>query len=307
VQLTGGSAYDSITLHSALIQGGVNMIGKDGGNGAVVDGTSQVGGNFTALNTNYFQLQTGGKIDGNLLIQDQRGTASENFEFGKGAQIGGNVSIYGGPGSTSVNAYADVGRNFFLSGGDGYNTTNVSLVAKGFSYVGGGSKDDIWLYKSTFTGGVTINGVGGDNRVIFDVGGTETTIGDMTVGKTFKVVGGKGNDIVRLYSETHKLTAGGAVTALLGNGENNFSWNGQMNGSALKVITGTGVDMVNIFGLTGLGATFNASLGSGDDQLFLSSALKKVIADGQGGTLDSVQLNGIAATIAKLRRFELQN
>lgn len=303
VQLKGGAGYDLLYMSDTKVGGSIVLIGGKGGNQAYLDTNVVTGGGATFLDTPSIQLNAGVEIGKHLLIT-QKSNATEFYILAKGSKVNGTVSIFAGPGSTTLNAYGEVGGKFFVNMGAGPAVGNFSLIAKSLEYVGSSYNDTVSLFNSNITDNVRIALGGGSNTVAFDLGALPTLAGDFHVGKSLSIYGGKSNDIIRLDSTSHVLSVGGNTIFSLGGGDNLFAWNGTSAGNSFHFATASGRDSLYLFGFSAPNAVLNAKLGSGNDRVLMSAGFKKVILDGQSG-VDEILGGSLFPDSKVVRGFEV--
>jgi hypothetical protein len=115
-----------------------------------------------------------------------------------------------------------------------------------------------------------------DRSTQFDLGdGDDTQVLDGgTVSKPLRIVGGRGNDLIRIVDAV--LSAG--LTADTGDGDDTFVFDDSLVGRDLRVITGGGSDRIEIDRAAGAARTsrvagrLSVNAGAADDQIHIGTA-----------------------------------
>lgn len=301
----GGKGTESLSISGLEIGGGLVFPAGKGGASIVIDGNVSIGSNVGLIGTEWVTINPGAQIGGNLLIT-QKEVVTESFILGSGAKIDGNVVIYAGPSSTSINAYAEVGGRFFVNAGQGVNVFNVSLIAKSLQYVGGSSVDSVTCLGSEIKGEVSFILAGGENQIFFNVG-PAWLFGDFVVGKNLTVGGGNDNDIVRLETVSgspYKVSVGGKSVFSLSGGDNGLFWNGASSGAGINIAGANGTDVVWLYGLQAPTAALNVNLGGGNDRLMLTEHFLKASLNGSAGNDEIIAGSVLPAKTSK-KGFEI--
>ncbi len=302
VLFKGGSGAETLVIFSADIGKGLVFPAGKGGATAFIGGDVSIGSSVSLMGANNVQINGGAQIGGDLLIT-QKTDVTESFVLGSGAKIDGNLVIFAGKGSTTINAYSEIGGRAFINAGQGANAFNVSLIAKSLQYVGGSSMDSVSLLRSEIAKSATFILSGGSNQVFFNVG-PMALLGDFSVGKNLEIGGGQEADLLRLDSPVNTLSVGGKAVFSLSNGDNILVWDGEATGKSISIATGGGKDVVNVFGLAASSSSLNVNLGGGDDRLLVSDTFAKASLNGSSGS-DEIVSGSVLSRVSKVKGFEV--
>jgi hypothetical protein len=228
-----------------------------------IDPSSTVFGNVSTMGVEAVDVGaigfTGGRVGGSLTVNASGATLGANVELygsvGGDVNVTGNASVGGGFGDTViVNSGAIVGGNMTANLGDGVNLFQL-LGASGEPVLPGGSIGgslSVSMGNGPDVGIIPANeidllGTVGKSAS-FSMGNSHNVLyfdPAAVVGGNFSYTGGNGvNDLdgtTSLFAGTSfQGTIGGNLLVNLGNGTNNLTFSGTVNGSTFSYTAGTG-------------------------------------------------------------------
>ncbi|HKB02361.1 MAG TPA: hypothetical protein VKD90_09080 [Gemmataceae bacterium] len=255
---TGANTVQSLNL-AQVFRVGTNFSYR----GGVGTDTFDLDGSGTAL-------QVGG--DASFMLSGAMGT-DNNLVVLEALSVGRHAKLTGGLGSDTVRLTGGliVGGNFTagLSAGDNVLDvdtpgTSINEVGGGFTYTGGGGRDEVALDGTTIGKALTVN------------------LGETTTGGQFFRAGAGGAGAV---------TAFGAVKVTAGAGDDEITLHRLYAGTSLTVMSGAGDDQVGINDSDLAGPT-RIDLGAGDDRLRI-----EMVAIDLGGALTAPTTFGGTLTV----------
>jgi hypothetical protein len=226
---------------------------------------------FTVTATNRFEILTGG-----LTLRNGVGGSTTSIGVTNTASIAGLLSITNGEGLDTQIIGTGAGNfdglhSVTINNGAGGSTTTfnpIQLVITGSVMVISGEGSDTFRLGN---GALTTFGITGSLKLSHGLGGSSTQFNPTTSGAVsgaFTVTSSDGNDTVDLI----RTTIGGATTLMLGAGNDTVEIDNSTI-AALKILTGSGSDRVNIENTTDdsigttIGGLVSLDLGGGGDTI----------------------------------------
>ncbi|HEX3150197.1 MAG TPA: hypothetical protein VHR66_19120, partial [Gemmataceae bacterium] len=223
---------DFLLDSSAKLGGNLTIVGAKSTQSVTLFGT--VGGNVTytaapapATTSDQFNVEPTTVIGGNLSLNLGKGSNTTRL---KGGTIRGNLTLVGLSGTDRVeitdSADINVGMAASFNLGDGTNTviglgTHLMRVGGNFNYMGGTGNDTFNLDSSGagLTAGIDARFVLG-TPLAYDSNAVSIEL--LSANRNIAFIGGAGLDTIE---SSGLLSAGGNLTANLGNGDNSFNSN----------------------------------------------------------------------------------